>query len=349
MENEIPNMSYDERTDEEKIYYLKLAGKILYEVHEEIRPMVKPGTRIIDICTAAEKLIYEKNARMSFPVNVSINNIAAHYTSPKDDENVIPEGSIVKLDMGTHIDGFIADKAETYCFNEEYKDLREAVLEAWNAGMELIRPGNETSMVGVAVEDTIKKYNYLPIRELSGHQVERYRLHGAKSLPNVRMPFGKANSILEKDESYAFEVFATTGSGSIKSVKPKTYIYMLAPHKTPLRSRASKSIRNFMFREYSTLPFAERWLMDNPEFNPGRVRLTLNELVRNGGLYEYSVLAEQEKDAMIAQYENTFIVTEEGYYVTTMPPFDILKPESVKEREEKAEEQVEEPSKATEE
>ena len=325
-------MSYEERTDEEKNYYLRLAGKILFDVFEEIRPIVKPGASVLDIINKAERLIFEKGARPSFPVNISIGNIAAHYTSPANDITVIPEDSLVKLDMGTHIDGFISDKAETFCFNDELKPLREASIAGWKAGMALAKAGLETSMIGAATEDAVREYNFRPIRELAGHLLERYRLHGSKSLPNIKVPFAKANSVMEKNESYAFEVFASNGNGTIHEVKNKTYIYMMLPRKVPVRSREAKNIRNYAFQQFGTLPFAERWLMT--QYNPGRVRLTLNEMIRMDGLYEYSTLTEDNKEAQVSQYEESFIVTEDKYELTTLPPFEIKKPESVRAREE---------------
>jgi methionyl aminopeptidase len=331
----MPNLDI-EIDREEKIYYYRLAGKIAYEVHEEIKPMVKPGARVLDICEKAQTLILEKGGKPGFPCNVSINNIAAHYTSPADDETVIPEGSVVKVDLGVHINGFISDKAETYCFNEEYKSLVEASQQAWKNAMELVRVGTETNMLGVAVEDTIREYNYLPIRELSGHLLERFQLHGSKSLPNVRLPFGKADSVMEVDEVYAFETFATTGSGSVHEDQSKTYIYMLRPARVALRSKASREIRNFIFKEYFTLPFAERWVIKQEQFHPARVRLTLRELKKANGIYTYPVLTDI-KDSYTSQYENTFIVTNQGYTLTTLPPFDFEKPESVKEKEEEIE------------
>lgn len=325
---------------EEKIYYYRQAGKIAFEVHEEIKAMVKPGALVIEICEKAQALILEKGGKAGFPCNISINNVAAHYTSPADDETLIPEGSVVKVDLGVHINGFISDKAETYCFNEEYKSLVEASQTAWKNAMELVRVGIETNMLGVAVEDTIRDFNYLPIRELSGHLLDRYQLHGNKTLPNVRLPFGKADSVMEVDEVYAFETFATSGSGSVHEDQNKTYIYMIRPtNRVALRSQASRDIRNFMFKEYFTLPFAERWVTNQPNFHPARVRLTLRELRKVNGVHPYPVLVDN-KDSFISQYENTFMVTNQGYSLTTMPPFDFEKPESIKQKEEELEEAV---------
>ncbi len=326
---------------EEKIYYYNQAGKIAYEVFEEITPMVKPGAKVIDICDKATALIIEKGARPSFPASVSINNIAAYYSSPDDDETVIPEGSVVKVDIGAHVNGFIANKADTFSFNEEYKSLVEAAHQSWKNAMELVRVGTETNMIGVAVEDTIREYNYLPIRELSGNLIDRYQLFGNKMLPNVRLPFGKADSVMELNEAYAFETFATTGSGSVHTDQSKTYVYMLKPERVMLRSQGSRDVQHYIFKEYFTMPFAEHWITSNPQFHPARVRLTLRELRKSNGVVEFSVLSDI-KESFISQYQNSFLVTESGYNVLTLPPFDFEKPESIKEKEEKLEEAIKE-------
>ena len=330
--SQIPDLNL-EISREEKVYYYNLAGKIAHEVFEEITPLVKPGTKVLDICDKATSLIYEKGGRPSFPACVSINNIAAYYSSPDADETVIPEGSVVKVDLGTHVNGFIAAKADTFCFNDEYASLVEAVHQSWKNAMELVRVGTETNMIGVAVEDSIREFNYLPIRELSGNLIDRYQLFGNKMLPNVRLPFGKADSVMELDEAYTFETFATTGSGSVHTDQSKTFIYMLKPERTMLRSQESRKVQHHIFREYFTLPFAEHWVTSHPDYHPARVRLTLRELRKSNGVVEFSVLSDI-KESFISQYQNTFFITDTGYKVTTLPPFDFEKPESIKEKEE---------------
>ena len=332
---------------EEKIYYYNQAGKIAYEVFEEITPMVKPGTKIIDICDKATALILEKGGKPSFPTTVSINNIAAYYSSPDDDETVIPEGSVVKVGLGTHVNGFIATKADSFSFNDEYASLVEASHQAWKNAMELVRIGTETNMIGVAVEDTIREFNYLPIRELSGNSLDRYQLFGNKMLPNVRLPFGKADSVMEVDEAYSFDTYATTGSGSVHTDQSKTFIYMLKPNRVMLRSQGSREVQSHIFKEYFTMPFSEHWITSNPKFHPARVRLTLRELRKSNGVVEFSVLSDI-KESLVSQYQNTFLVTESGYSITTLPPFDFEKPESIKEKEEQLEEVIKEVTEAKE-
>ena len=318
---------------EERIYYYRQAGKITYEIFEEIKSQIQPGVKIIEICNKVNDLIYKKGAKPSFPCIIAINNIITNYTSPNEDETVIPENSVIKFDLGTHINGFIANKAETLCFNDEYKTLVEASQKAYETAIELVREGTEISMLGVAVEDTVRDFGYLPIRDLSGYQLDRFQLHGDKSIPNIKLPYSKTDSVMEVDEVYAFDTFATTGSGASHQDSSKIYISMLKPNRVPLRSTKSRNIRNYIFKEYFTLPFAERWLVENSEFHPARVRLTLRELKKFNGIIEFPVLSDS-KDSFISQYKNTFYVTKDGYQVITLPPFDFEKPDSIKEAEE---------------
>jgi methionyl aminopeptidase len=316
-----------EFTQEEKFLRYKQAGKIAYEVlEEELKPMIKPGIPVIEICKKAQEKIVEKDAKPSFPCNVSINHVAAHYTSPHDDETIIPEDAVVKVDIGTHIDGYIADKAITIALSSDFDDLVEASFESYKVGMDIIQPGLETFMVGRVIEEKTKEFGFLPLRELSGHLLDRHLLHGKKSLPNITLPYNRSESLVEVGEAYALETFASSGSGSVHEMSNKTYIYSLHPfNRAPVRSKTTKAIRKFIINEYRTLPFAERWLMENESFSIPRVRFALNELTRVGGLVKYGVLAD-ERGCHISQHENTFIVTDDGPVTTTLPPFDFKWP-----------------------
>jgi len=307
----------------------RLAGRIAYETHEEVMSMVKAGVKVIDIVQKAESLVHEKGAKTSFPTNVSINSIAAHYTSPYGDTTTIPDNSVVKVDIGTHIDGFIADMARTYVLgnNQTGQKLKEAAIAGWKAGMEFISPESKISKVGEACEDAIKEYGFLPIRELSGHQVERYELHSKKSLPNIKLPHDKAGSQgqLELDEVYAFETFASSGIGSVHDVQNRRYIYSLyvgddgAPIRIPVRSRNTRAVRSYIAREFRGLPFSKRWILE--KFSPPKGRFALAQLYKAGAVHAYHVLAES-KDSLVAQHEHTFIVKDDGPEITTLPPWN---------------------------
>jgi len=327
-------------SEEEKIYYYRKAGQIGYEVLHTVDDMIKPGVPIIKICETAENMILEKGADgFGFPTNVSINNIAAHYSSPHGDENIIPDEGIVKFDIGIHVNGYIADTALTIVLSPELKDLKIAAEEGFHAGMEIVQEGTLPSMVGKQIEDTITGYGYRPIRELTGHKLGRYELHGDKRLPNVSSPYDPAEGALETGEAYALETFATSGTGSVHEVSGTKYIYMLLPRRIPIRNPISRKIYSRAYQKYKTLPFAERWLTSYDSFNPARVRFALRELLNGGGIITYPPLAD-EKGSYVAQHENTFVITENnGVIITTQPPFDFEIPDTLKE---KAENMIEE-------
>src|SRR3989338_5106490 len=119
------------------------AGKILKDIYAALR--IRPGDKIIDIADTVENEIMRKGALPAFPVNISINDVAAHYTPIPNDETVVKEGDLVKVDLGAHIDGYIADGAVTFC--SEKSDMIVAVTNAVNAAVKLMKPGKKVSDV----------------------------------------------------------------------------------------------------------------------------------------------------------------------------------------------------------
>ena len=84
--------------------YIK-AGKIVSDIRGEASKMIKDGTLVIDLVEYVESEILKSGAEIAFPCNVSINEIAAHYTSPANDETKFKAGDMVKLDLGAMVDG----------------------------------------------------------------------------------------------------------------------------------------------------------------------------------------------------------------------------------------------------
>ncbi|MFX0060659.1 MAG: type II methionyl aminopeptidase [Candidatus Hermodarchaeota archaeon] len=312
----------EEKSWNEKVIAYRKAGKIAYEALEKIKPMIKPQIRIIDICETVENYITEQGAKLAFPCNVSINNIAAHYTATRNDSTVIPEKSVVKVDCGAHIDGFIADTAFTITLDPQWAKLVEASEKAFEAGIEIIEDGLHPYVVGTAVEEVIKnQFGFRPLRELSGHQIDEYILHGEKMLPNISVPLKKRDLQIKAEEAYAFETFATTGTGSVHDDLNKFQIYSLQPFNARVRSPSAREIRKFIAKEQRGLPFSERWLAK--KFPPAKVSLGLRALVLAGVFRQYYTLADV-KDSFISQYEHTFLVHEDHIEITTRPPFKDL-------------------------
>ena len=293
-----------------KLESLDKAGKIAQEVKKYIKPKIQVGAEVLNLIENTEKKIVELGGGWAFPVNVSINNIAAHYTSPiKDDDLTIKEGDLVKIDLGVHIDGYIVDTAFTVSFNDEksLENIIQATEVALEAAKMMTKPKINTKELGKKIEDIIKGFKFNPIKELGGHQIERWTVHGKKKLPELGTQGG---DIMEEGEVFAIEIFASTGEGTVHNTK-NSYIYELNPYagRVPLRRKTSKQILGHINKNYKTLPFAERWLAK--DFRIG-VMFGLQELVQQGKIHVHYVLAEQ-KGEFVAQSEQTILITEDGF------------------------------------
>ena len=295
--------------EKEKIEKYRKAGQIAARIRKELDKLVKVGTPVIEICNRVETLIKELGGNPAFPCNVSINNIAAHYTSPPNDKTVLEDNSIVKVDFGVHVDGFIADTAITFDLNSGFEKLKEAAEEALRVAIENIKAGVKTNEIGKLIHEKIKEYGYKPIRDLSGHLLDEYSLHGAKTIPNITLPHGET---IEVGEVYAVETFASTGSGTVHE-KPYAYIYRILPVRIPVRLLSSRKLLRIASERFKGLPFAERWLVKEIP----AIKLAIKELTNKGVLYEYRVLAD-EKGSIVAQAEHTIIVNEDGCEVVTV-------------------------------
>lgn len=299
----------EEEDKELKRESLRKAGKIAQEVKAFIKPQIKVDVKALELVQAAENKIAELGGACAFPVNLCINNIAAHYTSPiKEDDLTISNGDIVKVDLGVHVEGYLVDTAFTVSFNDskELENIIQATSVAVDAAKMMSKPEVNTRLIGKKIEGIIKGFKYNPIKELGGHQIDRWVVHGKKALPE----FGsQGGDVMEEGDVFAVEVFASTGEGSIHNTK-YSYIYEINPHagRVPLRRKISKQLLGYINKNYNTLPFAERWLAK--EFTG--VLFGIQELVQTGKLRVHYVLSEK-KGEYVAQSEETILITENGF------------------------------------
>jgi methionyl aminopeptidase len=279
------------------------AGRILAEVKEGVIERVKEGTLLLEVAEFVEQSIREKGAEPAFPWNISRNEEAAHATPSIDDETVFGK-DLVKVDIGLHVDGYIADSAVTVDLSGENAELVGASEAALNAAIKIIRDGISTGEIGGAIEGAIREQGYKPVVNLSGHGLARYNAHTPPTIPNVRYEHGV---VLKEDDVVAIEPFATDGAGKVLE-GGNVEIYSLRKAKPVRLSEAKKLLKEI--EKYQGLPFAKRWLPRE------RLDLALRTLKNTGALREYPVLRE-EGGGLVSQAEHTVIVQKDGCEVTT--------------------------------
>lgn len=293
--------------------YLR-AGKIASDVRNYGAGLIKPGVSLLKVADSIEARIIEKGAGIAFPVNISLNEVAAHYTPTYDDKSVFRKGDVVKLDVGVHIDGYIADTAVTVeVETNKYKDMIKASSDALQVAIDMMKPGVNLGFVGKNIEETIKSFGYKPVDNLSGHSLECYNLHSGIEVPNVSATMQDVKP--KEGDALAIEPFATNGRGHIVSGKGSNiYICKNSISSRLIREERSKIMFKKLKSDFKTLPFAQRWCK---KYFPNNVDIVLRRLSFLGVLKHYPQLVEQN-NSIVTQKEHTVILKDDGCEVTTL-------------------------------
>jgi len=285
----------------EELERWRRAARIAAEARELGARLVVPGALRRDVADAIESFIRERGAQPAFPANLSRNVEAAHFTPPVGDPGKFEVGDLVKVDVGAHLDGAIADTATTVEVGggRRWEGLRLAAKDAVEAGISRVRAGVAVDEIGRAVERAVNARGFKPVRDLSGHSIEPYLLHAGKSIPNAG---GMSYASLEEGEIIAIEPFATNGRGGIEN----------GPFGNIVRFRSDPRTKDpvlaGLYDRFRTLPFTARWATGPGEPEAlGRARRFLQT---------YPVFLESGR-GVVAQEEHTVLVTEDGADVLT--------------------------------
>jgi methionyl aminopeptidase len=289
--------------DAEKYEKHREAGQILAQVRDEAADRLEVGMGYLEISEWTEDRIRELGGTPAFPVNVSVDEEAAHGAAGPDDERTVGE-EMVKLDIGVHIDGWLADTAVTVDFSGN-PELVEAAEEALDAALETVESGVETGTIGAAIEEVIDGYGYNPVVNLTGHGLGHWEQHVSPNIPNRAV---KQGTTLEVGDVVAIEPFATDGSGKVSEGQQEE-IYSLE-REASVRDRNARKALEQITDEFQTLPFATRWL------DVSRPNMALRRLKSQNIVHGYPVLKEDD-GKLVSQKEHTIIVTEDGCEVTT--------------------------------
>lgn len=295
--------------EEDILKKLILSGKICSEAREYGKSLIKEGEKLLDVSKKVEEKIISLGGNMAFPPQISKNIIAAHYCAKHNDESVFIKEDVVKLDLGVEIDGYVTDTAVTVYLGDdsEIKNLVEAPKRALENAIKIIKPETKISDIGKEIENTIKEMGFNPVKNLSGHGVDRYNIHCEPNIPN----FETGDSTrLKEGQVIAIEPFATKGIGLV-SEKEEFEIFMLIKKK-PVRNLYSKLLLEHI-QSYKGLPFARRWLIE--KFDEFRVNVALKELLQLEIIKPFGPLVERSNN-IVSQAEHTVIVQEKPLVLT---------------------------------
>ncbi|KAF9373909.1 Methionine aminopeptidase 2 [Podila verticillata] len=293
------------------------AAEVHRQVRQYARRTIKPGMTMIEICEMIEngtRNLVEANgfdSGIAFPTGCSLNHVAAHYTPNAGDKTVIQYGDVCKIDFGVHVGGRIIDSAFTLTFDPVYDNLLAAVKDATNTGVREAGIDVRMGDIGAAIQEVMesyeveiggKTYSVKPIRNLSGHSIDLYKIHGAKSVPMVN---NGDPTKMEEGDYFAIETFGSTGRGIVRPDMECSH-YSRAydvPKMTPRLARG-KTLFDTINREFGTLPFCRRYL---DRLGEDKYLLALRSLVDSGHVNAHPP-AVDVKGSFTAQYEHTFVL-----------------------------------------
>lgn len=286
--------------------YIK-AGEIAREAKKIAREELKEGIKILDFAEKIEGFI-KNQANLAFPINISINDFAAHCTPDINDNSIFNQGDLVKVDLGVQVDGYIADTAFSVKLGEKDNILIKASEEALQEFIDNISPGKTIDEMTKIVQEVVESYGVKTVKNLAGHSLEQYVQHGRLSIPNIHI---NNKQEFKDGDIIAMEIFTTNGEGFVVESSPVLIYMFVRPN--ALRLGESKIILNKVIEEYKTLPFAKRWLKDLA--SPIKLHMALREMVDRGILHEYPPLRERGR-GLVAQTEETIIIKEKPIITT---------------------------------
>jgi len=286
--------------NEEARQNFRRSGEIAAKALQLGLDMVDEDVLLLDVAEEIENYIRSKGAVPAFPVNLSINEVAAHYTPKEKDKLRFDPGDVVKVDVGAHIDGYVGgDTAGTVeVTTNRYRDMIESAVKARDTVMEVLGDGLPLNSVGRIVEQSIKSDGFLPVSNLTGHQIDRYNLHAGLTIPNV--DDGNLNPIRD-GMVLAVEPFVTNGEGLIKAGKPGN-IYRVIRER-PIKDDDLKEFYAYLVTEFKTLPFCDRWCTSFDS----KAGAKINKLVRHGLVSSYATLVEMKRGC-VTQSEHTVLI-----------------------------------------
>lgn len=262
----------------------------------------KEGKSLLELASEVEALVKENGASDAFPINLSINEEAAHFTPKYNDTYLLKESDVLKVDIGVEVDGYICDGAITINLDNKFAKQIEANELALNNAISVSDYGKPIEKIGATIEATLKEKGFNPVYNLGGHGLDKYNIHASPSVPN----HSGGSSELLKEQAIAIEPFSSSGKGKV-SESQSVEIFSLKKT-TGVRNTPAREILK-LCEKYNGLPFAERWLRKESKLNDLNFTFGLRELMKSGCLEMHSGL--KESKATITQVEKSLLILED--------------------------------------
>lgn len=323
----------------------KTAGGIVNKTLQSIIQSCKVGASAKALCQKGDNLLeQEANKKyknepdmkkgIAFPTCLSVNNCICHFSPSKNDPDyTLRAGDVVKIDLGAHIDGFIAVAAHTIVIGATAEnkckgrsaDVVLAAYHANQAALRLLKDGTSNYAVTEAVQKIAAEYKCKPIEGMLSHQLKQFKIDGEKTIiqnPTIAQKKEHEKCQFEKYEVYAMDVLISTGEGLGKELDTKVSIYKKTEENYLLKLKASRAFYAEVKKKYGTMPFNLRNFEEE-----AKAKMGVHECVTHKLIEPFQVLYEKHNE-IVAQFKNTVLLLPNGLQIVTGYPFDLTVYES---------------------
>ncbi|KAK5872341.1 hypothetical protein PBY51_013054 [Eleginops maclovinus] len=318
----------------------KMAGDIANQALRLVVETAMPGVSVLSLCQKGDAYImaetgkvFKKEKEMkkgiAFPTSVSVNNCVCHFSPLKSDPDyTLKDGDLVKIDLGVHVDGFIANVAHSFAVGASKEnpitgkkaDVIKAAHLCAEAALRLVKPGSQNSQVTEAWNKIAKSFKCTPIEGMLSHQLKQHVIDGEKTIiqnPSDQQRKDHEKAEFEVHEVYAVDVLISTGEGKARDAGLRTTIYKRDPSKQyGLKMKTSRTFFSEVERRFDAMPFTLRAFEDEAKARLGVVECAKHEL-----LQPFSVLHEKEGEC-VAQFKFTVLLMANGPHRITNGLFD---------------------------
>jgi len=325
--------------DEAVVSKYKSAAAISNKVLKSVVAACLAEAYVSKICADGDKLILDEVSKIfkkdkelkkgiAFPVSLSINNCINHF-SPLTNEGdaQLQNGDMVKIDLGTHIDGFIAVVAHTIVVGAspdnkvsgKQADVILAAHYASEAALGFFKNDVENCSVTEATNKIAELYDVKPVEGMISYQLQQNQIDGEKFIhqnPAGGLKRDVDKCKFENHEVYGMDVVMTTGKGIGRDVDAKVTIYKKTDEVYNLKLKCSKEFFRKVNKDFGLMPFNLRHFEDIKKARMGVMECVTHKLVS-----PYPVLHERQGE-LVAQFKYTVIVMPNGPSKITGVPFE---------------------------
>lgn len=323
----------------------KLAGEIVNRTLKTLKDLVAPGKSVKEICEKGDQLLLDETSKVfkkekeikkgiAFPTCLSVNNCICHFSPTKNDPDYeLKEGDVVKIDLGAHIDGFIAVAAHTVVAKSDASakvtgraaDVILATYWASQAALRLLKPGTGNYAITDAVQKIASEYKCKPIEGMLSHQLKQGKIDGEKTIiqnPNEAQRKEHEKCEFALHEVYAIDVLISTGEGVGREKDTKVSIFKKTDENYQLKLKASRALITEVRNKHGNMPFNLRHFEEETKARMGVVECISHKMIE-----PFQVLYEKPTE-IVAQFKFTVLLMPSGINLVTGLPFELDQYES---------------------